>query len=80
VEAVRGNIVSSVGYLTALTESHSQWASHDIRGHINPLNVKLNTICHLLALLGAHPIPHISRIRVNVRTDSEIKWFKVSVR
>ena len=31
VEAVRGNIVSSVGYLTALTESHSQWASHDSR-------------------------------------------------
>jgi len=27
--------VSSVGYLTALTESHSQWASHDSRGYIN---------------------------------------------
>jgi hypothetical protein len=32
---------------------------------INPLNTKLNPICHLLALLGAHPILHISRIRVN---------------
>jgi len=32
----------------------------------NPLNAKLNPICHLLALLGAHPILHISRIRVNV--------------
>jgi len=31
---------------------------------INPLNSKLNPICHLLALLGAHPILHISRIRV----------------
>jgi hypothetical protein len=30
----------------------------------NPLNTKLNPICHLLALLGAHPILHISRIRV----------------
>ena len=32
---------------------------------INPLNVELNTICHLLALLGAHLILHVSRIRVN---------------
>jgi len=30
----------------------------------NPLNAKLNPICHLLALLGAHHILHISRIRV----------------
>jgi len=35
-------------------------------GHINPLNAELNPICHLLALLGAHPIFHISRIRVKV--------------
>ena len=32
---------------------------------INPLNAELNPICHLLALLGAHHILHISRIRVN---------------
>jgi hypothetical protein len=31
---------------------------------INPLKVKLNPICHLLALLEAHPIFHVSRIRV----------------
>jgi len=31
---------------------------------INPLNAKLNPICHFLALLGAHPILHVSRIRV----------------
>ena len=30
----------------------------------NPLNTKLNPICHLLALLGAHRILHVSRIRV----------------
>jgi hypothetical protein len=29
------------------------------------LNAELNPICHLLALLGAHPILHVSRIRVN---------------
>jgi hypothetical protein len=32
---------------------------------LNPLNAELNPICHLLALLGAHHILHISRIRVN---------------
>ena len=33
----------------------------------NTLNVELNPICHLLALLGAHHILHVSRIRVNYR-------------
>jgi hypothetical protein len=31
---------------------------------LNPLNAELNPICHLLALLGAHPRLHVSRIRV----------------
>ena len=31
----------------------------------NPLNAELNPICHLLALLGAHHILHVSRTRVN---------------
>ena len=37
-------------------------------GHtvLNPLNAKLNPICHFLALLGAHPILHVGRIRVKV--------------
>jgi hypothetical protein len=33
---------------------------------INPLNAELIPICRLLALLGAHPILRISRIRVNM--------------
>ena len=33
---------------------------------INPLNAKLNPICYLLALLGAHHILHVSRIRVKL--------------
>jgi hypothetical protein len=33
---------------------------------INPLKAELNPICHLLALLGAHHIFHVSRIRVNI--------------
>jgi hypothetical protein len=31
---------------------------------INPLNAELNPICHLLALLGAHHIFHVSGLRV----------------
>ena len=33
--------------------------------HLNYLNAELNTICHLLALLGARHILHFCRIRVN---------------
>ena len=36
-----------------------------LRG-MNPLNAELNPICQLLALLGAHHILHVSRIRVKV--------------
>ena len=32
---------------------------------IKPLNTDLNPICHLLALLGAHHIFHVSGLRVN---------------
>ena len=31
----------------------------------NPLNAKLNSTCHLLALLEAHHSIHVSKIRVN---------------
>jgi hypothetical protein len=30
-----------------------------------PLNAELNPMCHFLALLGAHPILHVGRVRVN---------------
>jgi hypothetical protein len=33
---------------------------------INPLNAELNPIYHFLALLGAHPILHISVVRVKL--------------
>ena len=33
---------------------------------INPLNAELNPICHLLALLGAHHILHVSSVRVKM--------------
>jgi hypothetical protein len=40
---------------------------------INPLNAELNPICHLLALLGAHHILDVSRIRVNDVRIIEVK-------
>ena len=40
--------------------------------HINPLNPKLNPTFHLVALLGAHGILHVSRIRVKGRTEAEV--------
>jgi hypothetical protein len=47
---------------------------------INPLNAKLNSICHLLALLGAHHIHHISRIRVNMKARRHLKNLSVDGR
>jgi hypothetical protein len=37
----------------------------DAKGPFNLLNAELNPICHLLALLGAHHILHVSRVRVD---------------
>jgi hypothetical protein len=34
----------------------------------NPLNAELNPICHLLALLGAHHILHVSGLSVKCKT------------
>jgi hypothetical protein len=42
---------------------------------INPLNAELNPICHMLALLGAHPILHVSRIRVKVPMNKKYGQF-----
>jgi hypothetical protein len=41
----------------------------------NPLNAELNSICHLLALLGGHLIFHVSKIRVKLKI-----WRKIGVR
>jgi hypothetical protein len=43
----------------------SKWQM-EFNSAFKELNNKLNPICHLLALLGAHPILHVSRIRVNM--------------
>jgi hypothetical protein len=47
--------------------------------NINTLNFELNTICHLLALLGAHQILHVGRIRVNVPSVFRLElWNKTA--
>jgi len=46
---------------------------------INPLNAELNPICHLLALLGAHHILHVSRIRVKNAAGKQ-KKFKIALK
>jgi len=45
--------------------------------YINLLNTELNPIHHLLALLGDHPILHVSRVRVKDRVspNSSIFWW-----
>jgi hypothetical protein len=37
----------------------------------NPLNAELNPSCHLLALLGAHHIFHVSGLRVKMPQDGQ---------
>jgi hypothetical protein len=47
------------------------------RLRINPLNTELNPICHQLALLGAHHILHVSRIRVKRKHCTYMSRFQV---
>jgi len=50
---------------------HQRLALFDI-DMFNPLNAELNPVCHLLALLGAHHILHVSRVRV--KTAATTDW------
>ena len=43
---------------------------------LNPLNAELNPIFHLLALLGAHHIFHVSRIMIK-REEVTGEWRKL---
>jgi hypothetical protein len=65
----RGNNVN-MRYIRRQTDQRSGRynSGHQINQdgrNFNTLNAELNPICHLLVLLGAHPILHVSRIRVN---------------
>jgi len=52
---IRPSVVQTRWLAILTDESHEK---------LNPLNAELNPICHLMALLGAHHIFHVSRIRV----------------
>ena len=45
---------------------YTVWHVDKYKITVNPLKAELNPICHLLALLGAHHILHVSRIRVKL--------------
>ena len=53
------------------TTSVSQPMDQGIIRNVNPLKPELNSICYLLALLGAHHFLHVSRIRVKLLT---LRW------
>jgi len=62
-------------------EKRKYWIDHRCdnwrnSNKINPLNAELNPICHLLALLRAHRILHVSRIRVNSDHGGCLLWWK----
>ena len=40
---------------------------------LSPLNAELNAICHLLALVGAHHMLHVSRVGVKNERMSTVK-------
>jgi uncharacterized membrane protein len=68
------NSVTSVllpGFLYIAQWLVKLWNALVVRTSLNPLNAELNTICHLLALLGAHHFLRISRIRVKRGRDRE---------
>ena len=53
--------------LVVVWPDHDEQRCYHQRSDFNTLNAELNAVCYLLALLGAHPILHVSRIRVKTR-------------
>jgi len=56
-------------FTSALRSFHMVTQAMKVLPHaLNPLKPELNPICYLLALLGGHHFPHVSRIRVKLLT------------
>ena len=66
-----GTEINGLGYvhIQGVSKPMSQTVSGYSPPPINPLNAELNLICHLLALLEAHHILHVSRIRVKQKSS-----------
>jgi hypothetical protein len=60
------NIKALCGQNARLLSVKTDNTYSNVTARFNHLNAGLNPIYHLLALLGAHHILHVSRIRVNV--------------
>jgi hypothetical protein len=60
----KGAYYSGIRIFNNLPQSITSLRSE--KPQFNPLNAELNPICHLLALLEAHHILHVSRIRVKL--------------
>ena len=56
--------------LNLYSNGHLGWRR--LRAPLNPSNAELNPICHLLALLGAHHIFHVSRVRLKRWAKSHV--------
>jgi hypothetical protein len=56
---------AKVAVCSEIRTKHSAQSEHHVEFlNVNPLNAKLNPFCHLLVLLEAHPILHVSRVRI----------------
>jgi len=54
-------------------------ALHVTVNYINPLKTELKPLCHLLALIGAHHILHVSRIRVKILCRTTVFLWRIYV-
>jgi len=63
---IRSSVLQNSTSKSFLLEVLNVLSFNSLTTVINHLHPKLNPICHLLVLLGAHPILHISKIRVNL--------------
>jgi len=64
------HLILCVNIITVFKNNHNYHdEQEDEDGEsLNPLKPELNSICYLLALLGAHHFLHVSRIRVKLLT------------
>ena len=65
VETFSSGLVMQVAYIILHVSCNFLYP---IGHYVNPLKPELNSICYLLALIGAHHFLHVSRIRVKLLT------------
>ena len=70
-----GRIIASYMSLKQCSCYTDKYVKTEHLAQINPLKIQLNPICHLLALLGAHPILHVSRIMFKLSKEISSPYF-----